>query len=386
MGAEVFSEPGEKSSWSAYRFYPSSLTINVGDTITFKHNGGIDPHTASFLGPLTNLPDFILPPEGAQQGPPTKLQINPAVIFPAGGNTYDGSAFTSSGAIASDVPGPKEYSLSFPKAGTYQYICLVHAEKFPDGSFKPMTGTLTVMPAGSAYPKTPAQVDADAKAAIEADRQLAMTEEAKAKQPAVITKASTNGATIHRVNTGYGAETNGTDELDYLRFSPKVLTIQAGDTVEWVSPTEHGFHNILFGEEPTLLNFEPQPAGPPKVFAPAEAFFPVGGPTHTGTGVYSAGILRGSNDPPGPFGTSYALTFTQPGRYEYICALHYNQGMDGTIIVEARTGGTTVGMPRTGSGSGNSTGTEWFLTLLAAALLMAGGGVTLRLRSRSITK
>ena len=143
-------------------------------------------------------------------------------------------------------------------------------------------------------------------------------------------------------------------------------------------PDEHGFHNVLFGEEPTLLNFEPQPAGPPKVFAPTEAFFPLGPNMHTGTGIYSSGVIRGTNDPPGPFGTSYALTFTQPGRYEYICALHYPQGMDGTIIVEARTGGTTVGMPRTGGGS------DWSLPLLAVALLMTATGVTLAVRSRRL--
>ena len=379
MGAEYFTEEGEKSSWSAYRFYPDKLTINVGDTIMFKHNGGLDAHTATFLGPMTALPDFFILPEGAQQGPPPpKLEVNPVLLFPQGGNTYDGSAFTSSGVIASDIPGPKEYSLTFPKAGTYSFICLVHTEKFPDGSLKPMTGTVTVQAAGSAYPMTPAQVDTAAKAAIDADRQLAVSSEAKAKEPAVITRASTNGAMIHRVNAGYGATTNNTDELDYLRFAPKVLTIQAGDTVEWASPTEHGFHNIIFGEEPSVFAFEPQPAGPPKVFAPTEVFFPFGPNVHTGTGIYSGGIVRGSNDPPGPFTQSYSLTFMQPGRYEYICALHYHQGMDGTIIVEARTGGTTVGMPRTGGGR------DWFLPLLAAALLMTATGVTLAVRSRRL--
>lgn len=191
------------------------------------------------------------------------------------------------------------------------------------------------------------------------------------------TRAGENGSMVHRVNAGYIAETNNTDQLDNMRFSPKVLTINQGDTVEWAVPTEHGFHNIMFGEEPALFNFEPQPAGPPKVFAPTHIFFPLGPNVHTGTGVYSGGVVRGAGDPPGPFGKSYSLTFTQPGRYEYICALHYNQGMDGTIIVEARTGGTTVGMPRTGGG------TDWTLPLLAAALLMTATGLTLTAHPQS---
>ncbi|MDQ3930039.1 MAG: plastocyanin/azurin family copper-binding protein [Chloroflexota bacterium] len=384
MGAEYFTEEGDKSSWFSYRFFPEKLTIIVGDTIMFKHNSGLDVHTATFLGPMTTLPEFFIMPDGAQQGPPpTRLEVNPLILFPQGGNSYDGSQFVSSGGMAADIPGPKEYSVSFPKAGTYQYICLVHTEQYPDGTRRPMMGTVTVQAAGSAYPMTPAQVDAAAKEAIEADRAIATASEPKAEEPAVVTRAATNGSMIHRVNTGYiAAASNGTDDVDYLRFSPKVLTINAGDTVEWAVPTPHGFHNIMFGEEPTLFNFEPQPAGPPKVFTPAEVFFPVGPNVHTGTGLYSAGIVRGSSDPPGPFGQSYSLTFTQPGRYEYICALHYNQGMDGTIIVQDRTGGSTVGMPRTGS----SSGTEWFLPLLAAALLLAGTGVTLRLRTRRVTK
>ena len=384
MGAEYFTEEGEKSSWFSYRYYPEKLTINVGDTIQFRHNSGLDPHTATFLGPMTELPAFFVMPEGAPAGPPPpRLEVNPLILFPQGGNSYDGSAYVSSGAIASDIPGPKEFNVSFPKAGTYQFICLVHTEQFPDGTRRPMVGTVTVQAAGSAYPMTSAQIESTAKDAIEADRAVVTASEPKAKVPAVETRMGENGSMIHRVNAGYVAPTsNNTDDVDNLRFSPKVLTINEGDTVEWAMPTEHGFHNVLFGEEPTLFNFEPQPAGPPKVYAPTEVFFPVGPNVHTGTGICSGGVIRGSGDPPGPFAKSYSLTFTQSGRYEYICALHYNQGMDGTIVVQARTGGTTVGMPRTGSTSG----TEWFLPLLASALLMAGAGVTLRLRARGVTR
>jgi plastocyanin len=382
MGAEYFTEEGEKADWASYRFYPEKLTINVGDTIVFRHNSGLDPHTATFLGPMTELPQFFILPQGAQQGPPpTRFEVNPLIVFPQGGNTYDGSQFVSSGVIAADVPGPKEFSVSFPRAGTYQFICLVHTEQYPDGTRRPMVGSVTVMPAGSAYPMTPAQVEAAAKEAIEADRAVVTASEPKAKTPAVETRTGANGSMIHRVNAGYIADaSNNTDDIDYLRFAPRVLTINAGDTVEWAAPTEHGFHNVLFGEEPTLFNFEPQPAGPPKVFVPAEVFFPVGPNTHTGTGVYSSGIIRGTGDPPGPFGQGYSLTFMQPGRYEYICALHYNQGMDGTIVVQARTSGGTVGMPRTGGGE------DWFAPALAIALLMAGTGVTLRLRTRATAK
>ena len=34
-----------------------------------------------------------------------------------------------------------------------------------------------------------------------------------------------------------------------------------------------------------------------------------------------------------PFGTTFAATFTAPGRYHFICALHDDLGMTGTIVV-----------------------------------------------------
>lgn len=386
MGAEYFTEEGEKSSWFAYRFYPNILTVNVGDTITFKQNSGIDPHTATFMGPVKEIPGLFAAPDGPQQGPPpSKLEVNPMVLFPVGGQTYDGSAFTSSGAMAADIPGPKEYSLQFTKAGTYDFLCLVHTEQFPDGSRKPMTGRLTVQEAGNAYPMTPAQVEAQAKADIEADREIVTREEPKAMTPAVTPRQAEGGTMIYRVNAGYTGETSSQgDTLDNMRFAPKILTINQGDTVEWAVPTESGFHNVLFGEEPSLFNFEPQPAGPPKVFTPAEIFFPVGRSDHDGTGVYSAGVIRGAGDPPGPFGKSYSLTFNTPGRYEYICALHYNQGMDGTIIVEARADapeeGISVGMPRTGAA------TDWLSPAIAALLLALASiitGVRMRVAAKS---
>ena len=35
-------------------------------------------------------------------------------------------------------------------------------------------------------------------------------------------------------------------------------------------------------------------------------------------------------------GTTWALTFDKPGVYEYVCALHHEMGMKGTITVVAR--------------------------------------------------
>lgn len=52
-----------------------------------------------------------------------------------------------------------------------------------------------------------------------------------------------------------------------------------------------------------------------------------------GTGFWSAGYI-GAAALPG--GTTYAMTFTKPGSFDYACAIHREVGMEGTITVVAR--------------------------------------------------
>jgi len=371
VGHQVFTETGDKSSWQAGRFYPESLTINVGDSIIFKHDAAVEPHTASFLGADNKFPDFLLAPSGPPPSGPPKLEVNPLLLFPVGGNSYDGSTLVSSGAMASDIPGPKEFTVTFTKAGSYTYACLIHSGQAPDGTLGGMIGKLTVQDAGKPYPMTPEQVTAAGKAMMDADEATAKAAEPEAKK--VTTSTGPNGETIYHVNASYSVHLGTLGALlDYMRFSPKDLTIKQGDVVEWASGTPNGFHNVLFGDEPELFTFEPQQAGPPKAYISNEVFLPMGAATHTGTGIYSAGILQGPADPPFPGAvTKYSLTFTQAGRYEYICGLHYHNGMDGTITVKT-SAGSIPGMPTTGSRS------DWLLLSLVAGLILALAGMALR--------
>ena len=151
VGHEIFTEEGKKSSWQVARFYPENITINTGDTITWKFDAGIEPHTVSFLGG-TKFPDLIIP-EPQPAGPP-KFQVNSLIAFPQGGATYDGTAMSSSGVVAADIPVPQVYSLTFTKPGTYSYYCLLHAQALPDGTIVGMQAKVIVQAAGSAYPKT----------------------------------------------------------------------------------------------------------------------------------------------------------------------------------------------------------------------------------------
>lgn len=379
-GHEVFTETGQKSTWQANRYYPESVTINSGDTVMFKHHSGVNPHTASLLGPDNKFPDFVLPPAGAPPaGGPPKLEANPVVLFKQGGETYDGSALVSSGALASDIPGPTFYNLAFTKPGTYTVLCFVHSGQAPDGTLVGMQVKVTVQAAGSAYPKTPEQVDAEAMAQMEADEKEAMASEPEAKKQAVTDRPGPNGTMIHHVNSGYDKNVGQFGSLEYVRFSLSDMTIGIGDTVEWSSASPSSFHNVLFGAEPEIFNIEPQPSGPPKAFVSPEIFLPMGSNTYSGSGVYSSGVLTGPQGPPFQGAvTNYSLTFSQIGRFEYVCGLHYHNGMDGHINVLAnRTSSATPGMPSTGSRD------NWALQVLAAtlALVLTFAGLAMHTRN-----
>ena len=384
VGNPIHTEEGEKHSWQGQNFYPKLVTIDAGDTVTWKFDSGNEPHTVTFMGPVAGpLEAFIPDPESGPPAPgtPPKLIANPQVQLPQGSGSYDGSAFTSSGLVAADIPGPKEFKLSFPKPGTYQYICLLHAFPGPDGKLVGMTGTITVQEAGTAYPLTPEQVQAAAQKQKGEDLARARTLEAEMSGHVVAPTAMPDGSMKYHVEVG-GMDMQ--NNLEYHRFTPKTLTIKQGDTVEW-SMSMPGFHTVTFGAEPDLFTIEAQQAGPPKLVLNPQ-IFPSGGPVHTGTGYYNSGPMASPDQPPDPTTvTVYSLKFTKAGRYEYVCIPHYSLGMDATIIVEAAPAaadGTTksasspAGMPRTGSQA------DGLLPAAIGSLLLAVSGATLRLRSR----
>lgn len=389
LGNEIFTVEGDKSTWQAARFYPESITINAGDSISWKSNSGVDPHTVTLLGADNKFPQVFLPPTGpGEGGGPPNIEINPQAAFATGGNSYDGSTYVNSGIISSDVPGPKNFALTLTKPGTYKFLCLIHSAQLPDGTIVGMQGSVTVQPAGSALARNPAQVLADAEAMAAADKDAAIAAEPEAKKVAVSPRPGPNGTTVYRVNTGYQLSVGELGAwLDYERFSPEDINIRVGDTVEWASPTPRNFHDVVFGEEPDAFIIQPQPAGPPRVFLNGLAAVPVGPNVHTGTGLYTSGNIVGPEDPPDQGVSSYSLTFSQPGRFEYICAYHYSNGMDGAVVVAARTGetpggdGSIPGMPTTGNGD-----STMLILVLASGLLLASTGVGLRLRSRKAVR
>ena len=106
---------------SNIRFYPSSVTIKVGKSITFlKTQDPTEPHTVLFGGEGLNMFTELIPIDRS---------------------TYDGTGTANSGflstqaqfdyyQLAGAIPGLPggltTYRLTFTKAGTFKYICAIH--------------------------------------------------------------------------------------------------------------------------------------------------------------------------------------------------------------------------------------------------------------------
>ena len=264
------------------RFLPGEIWIDQGDTVTWQANS-VEPHTVTFF-----------PGNGAPAGPFNPG--DPGQVTRMGSGAVDGTSYQTSGVLTT-VPvggdfGPfppfatpyQDYTLSFPDTGTFVYYCLVHGTE--------MTGTVHVAAAGTAYPFTQAQYDAEAAAQARAIRLDGNRMRAQALSE----------ASQHRVIVGAD---DGTAMV--MRFLRPSVTVHVGDTVVFDNSESMGPHTVTFGEEP---------------MGPAlENYLPVAS--------YGGGDLNSFLPP----GLTFAVTFTLPGTYHYICALHDVQGMTGRVIV-----------------------------------------------------
>ena len=311
------------------RFFPGDLTVNAGDTIIFTQVTH-EPHTVTFNAPdripetilalpdhsLTENPQVVLP-SPAPQGPPSApgTPIHLAVAF-------DGTGYVNSGFLM--APGDT-FSVTFAKAGTYPYVCLIHSAM--------MKGTITVNAADSVRPKTDAQYAQEAAEQIAQLEQTADKDLAAVQVPQAVKNA--DGSSTYTVFTGVSDEKAGVDFPLY--FGGQKLTVKVGDTVRWsMSRNMPGMpHTVTFlsgGQEPPLVIPQPQASGPPLLLVNPQlaGASPADQVAYSGTGFANSGIMVAG----GPTPQDWSLKFTKPGAYHYICVFHDEEGMEGDIIVQ----------------------------------------------------
>jgi len=123
---------GETQNGQVMQFVPQAVNVNVGDSVTWT-SAVHEPHTITF-GP---------PPAG---DPLTAPPVIPAA--------FDGSGPANSALIGIGYPA-QTFTLKFTKAGSYNYICLLHAAQG-------MVGTVNV--AAQSVPPTTGPTVAPTKA------------------------------------------------------------------------------------------------------------------------------------------------------------------------------------------------------------------------------
>lgn len=286
----------------ALAFLPNELWIHAGDTITWTALAD-DIHTVTFLTATQVVPSF-------QAGCPG---------YSPSGVSFDGSTCVSTPPLAKG----QTFAVVFPKAGNYKVECLVH---------NIMTGTIHVLDTSVSLPHD--QDFYDDQAAAQTKLLLA-----EAQAPMVMSHDEDAVRVYsHKTNVTAGAgevlaTAGGTQVGSLVRFLHGTIKIHEGDTVEWSNMDPQEPHTITFGTEPAnlflpSLNVTVDPDGVRHATI-----------NSTSDSVNSGFIAATLQDVPGVIPenpldhTRFRVTFTEEGTFPYICGLHDNLGMKGTVIV-----------------------------------------------------
>jgi plastocyanin len=304
VGAQTEDQGGQ-----ALAFLPNELWIHAGDSIRFSFSTD-EPHTVSFL-----KPGQLRPPAFSLVG------VGGNVFVGCPGATPDGSSFDGSACLTS---GPsttgQTYTVNFPSAANFKLVCLVHSR---------MTGAIHVL-----LPSETLPYDQDF-----------YVRQANSERSALLSNASghhhrehaedeeTSG---HEVTAGVSAIVatgGGSETVAVMRFSGATTMVHVGDTVEWTNLSTPVFHTITFGTEPTNDM-------PPSMGVTVDSDGVRHGTVSSPNDSVNSGFIGAPNQetvgqPEGPLDfTRFRVTFTAPGTFHYICALHDNLGMIGTVIVK----------------------------------------------------
>jgi len=298
----------------ALAFLPNELWVHTGDTIrwTFPTH---ERHTLTFLTPGQTRPPGFGPIFGVPVGCP--------------GLTPDGSSFAGTACVTTGVlllddvtgPTPPTYSVNFPAAGNFKFVCLVHAD---------MTGVVHVLDASESLPHYQDFYDRQAQS----EQVLLLADASRLEgrgTPGNDDRAQSSdvAAGIGEVVTTTGG---GSQTASLMRFLRETIVVRVGDTVEWTSLDPSINHTVTFGVEPAdprppSVNVLPTSDGARQavISSPADS---------VNSGFLSPAPQDRAKLAQSPLGvTRFQVTFKSPGTFNYICAVHDQLGMKGTVIV-----------------------------------------------------
>lgn len=294
----------------ALAFLPNEIWIHAGDSIrwTFPTH---ERHTITFLRPGQTRPPAFGPTFGILAGCPG---------ITSDGSSFDGSACVTSDVLLSDqhTTIPPNYSVTFPIAGNFKFVCLIHAD---------MTGVVHVVDSAQSVPHE--QNFYDAQAQSERARLLADAS-GMADRQNEDAQGGDVAAGIGEVVTMTGV---GSQTVSLMDFVKRTVVVRVGDTVEWTNLDPSINHTVTFGAEPA----DPRPPSAnvaPTLDGARQAVIASNSDRLNSGFLSPAPQDRANLAQSNPGVTRFRVTFTSPGIFNYICAVHDQLNMKGTVIVQ----------------------------------------------------
>lgn len=345
-------------------YFPGTVKVHAGDTVTYKSNFTGEPHTITFgtlITPAIKAVENATPEQLESEEPPPEFEplLKYAMLPEGPGDANQVSAnpcFVATGALPDDttqpcpsqepapftgkevfynsgfLPDQEEFQLTLADdiaPGTYQGFCMLH--------FTEMISTIEVVAEGE-------EATTASEAEAQADKEL---EPLVAKVKEAQEKAGTSAA-AGTVVAGDPQEEEGEEEAPAPpkpntatglgEFTPKETSVASGGSVTW---NINGPHSVTFNApedarviiakgpdgrthlvekaaSPALFKVPPPPEGPPPEGPPPTVDLG----SFDGSGFANTGIQ---------FGGGFKVTFTKAGTYRYICVVHPD--MEGTVTV-----------------------------------------------------
>ncbi len=298
---QVGAETGDRAN-QALAFLPNEIWIHKGDSIrwTFPTQ---ERHTLTFLTPGQVRPPLFGPTWGVEVGCPGTTPD---------GSSFDGSTCVHSGVLLSGTSTPT-YSVQFPSPGNFKFVCLAHAD---------MTGVVHVLDPSQTLPHDQDFYDRQAQS----EQALLLADASRLKSRGMPGGVAAGVGEIVTM-TGAGSQT-----ASLMRFGRGLIVVRVGDTVEWTSLDPSINHTVTFGTEPA----DPRPPST-NVMATSDGARQavISSPTDSvNSGFLSPAPQDRANLAQSPPGVArFRVTFTSPGTFNYICAVHDQLGMTGMVIV-----------------------------------------------------